>query len=82
MDLEQLPKKLNRTVFPAEIEALLVKERQARQDTNVPLSTQVIIQIVSIFKFLTPGQTRARHRTNSYDVRHPKITVHEKRPTR
>lgn len=50
MDLETLPKKLNRTVYPSEIEALLVKERQARQDTNVPLSTQIITQIVSIFK--------------------------------
>jgi len=48
MDLEQLPKTLNRTIFPAEIEALLVKERQARQDTNVPLSTQIITQTVKL----------------------------------
>lgn len=47
MDLEQLPTtKTGRTIFSTEVEALLEKERLARQDSNHPLSATLLVQIV------------------------------------
>ena len=49
MDLEKLPEtKLTRTLYSSEVEALLVKERAARQDSNAVLSHQMLTEIVKL----------------------------------
>ena len=39
-----------RTLFSAEVEALLVKERNARQDSNAVLSTTLVVEIVKLVR--------------------------------
>jgi len=41
-------KKVVRTIFAAEVEALLVKERNARQDSNAVLSCTLACEIVKL----------------------------------